>query len=117
MVRVGPEVFSDALMPPHVREIDFTGRTMNGYESTGKATIRTGTGLKKWINAGLALAEEFPATAKMRHFNNSGSKGTAAFLSGIQETPWSSRNKTATTRRLAPHSQRHPGQPMKFDAT
>jgi len=59
MVRVGPEGYAAAMQRPHVRPMDFTGRT-----SKGMVYVRPpggqGAGLKKWIELAVKRAESLP---------------------------------------------------------
>lgn len=70
MVRVGKDHHADALSRPHVREMDFTGRPMQGYvfvDSPGHAAEEQ---LRFWIHRGKAFVAALPAKvagAKPRH--------------------------------------------------
>lgn len=56
VVRVGPERYEAALAEAHVRPMDFTGRSMNGYVYVGPGGSRTEKAIKKWAELGLAFA-------------------------------------------------------------
>ena len=61
VVRVGPEGYEAALARPHAREMDFTGRPMNGWVFVSRPGWRTDAGLEAWVNAGVAFALSLPA--------------------------------------------------------
>jgi hypothetical protein len=63
MVRVGPEAYDDALARPHARLMDFTGRPMTGMVMVGKAAIAADSGLRDWVEHGLAYAGSLPPRA------------------------------------------------------
>lgn len=58
MARVGRENHADSLRRPHVREMDFTGRPMQGYVFVAAKGIETAAQLGFW----LGRAEQFVAT-------------------------------------------------------
>jgi hypothetical protein len=63
MARVGPARYRDALAQPHVREMDFTGRPMNGYvfiDPPGLADDRT---LNAWVTWCASYASTLPSKA------------------------------------------------------
>jgi TfoX/Sxy family transcriptional regulator of competence genes len=55
MVRVGPERYEAALAEAHVRPMDFTGRSMNGYVFVGPGGSRTEKAIEKWVDQGIAF--------------------------------------------------------------
>lgn len=57
MARVGPAGYADALMQPHVREMDFTGKPMKGYVYVDSAGIESDTDLNKWLELCLQFNE------------------------------------------------------------
>lgn len=59
MVRLGPDAADSALDQPHVRPMDFTGRTMKGMVFIDPAGLR-GPGLKRWIDAAAEYARTLP---------------------------------------------------------
>ena len=61
MVRVGPEAYSDALARPHAREMDFTGRPLEGMVYVDAPGVRTSRQLAAWIERGLRFARSLPA--------------------------------------------------------
>ena len=60
MVRVGPDLFQDALTRPHAREMDFTGRPMKGFVTVGRDGVADDDELQLWVRLGLAHAKTFP---------------------------------------------------------
>lgn len=61
MVRVGPEAYEEALTRPHAREMDFTGRPMNGMMFVAPEGVRSTEQLRSWIERGLRFVEALPA--------------------------------------------------------
>jgi len=57
MLRLGQEGVDRALARPHVREMDFTGRTMKGYVYVGSPGLQ-GRSLRPWV----LRAADFVAT-------------------------------------------------------
>lgn len=49
MARVGPGNYQDSLKRKHVREMDFTGKPMNGYVFVGESGLKTGKQLEFWL--------------------------------------------------------------------
>ena len=61
MVRPGPDNFEDALMRPHARPMDFTGRPMKGFVFVESEGIVTDADLAEWVERGAAFARSLPA--------------------------------------------------------
>jgi hypothetical protein len=61
MVRVGPEQHADALIQPHVRELDFTGRPMRGMIVVAAEGLNSDAELEAWVRRGVAFASRLPA--------------------------------------------------------
>ena len=61
MVRPGPENFEAALMQPHARPMDFTGRPMKGFVFVDAEGLTTDTALAVWVERGAAFARSLPA--------------------------------------------------------
>ena len=61
MVRPGPDDFEDALMLPHARPMDFTGRPMKGFVYVGPEGIATEAALAEWVERGASYARSLPA--------------------------------------------------------
>ncbi len=49
MARVGPARYRDALAQPHVREMDFTGKPMNGYVYVEPLGLERDEDLAAWV--------------------------------------------------------------------
>jgi hypothetical protein len=60
MVRVGSEGYAEALAAPHAREMDFTGRPLEGMVYVAAAGFRTGKALDVWMGRGLAFVLSLP---------------------------------------------------------
>jgi hypothetical protein len=56
MIRVGPERHREALIEPHARPMDITGRPMKGFVFVGPGGYRTDKALAKWIKRGVDFA-------------------------------------------------------------
>ncbi|MEZ5650940.1 MAG: TfoX/Sxy family protein [Burkholderiaceae bacterium] len=62
MARVGAAQYADSLAREHVREMDFTGRPMNGYVYVEPAGL-TDDGLQFWVQRCKAFVMTLPAKA------------------------------------------------------
>jgi TfoX/Sxy family transcriptional regulator of competence genes len=60
IVRVGPEQYEAALMEPHARPMDFTGRPMKGLIYVGPGGYRGDEALAKWLKRGVQFAASLP---------------------------------------------------------
>ena len=60
MLRVGPDQYDDALMQPHARVMDFTGRPMKGYVYVGHEGLASDEQLEEWIGRGLRFVQSLP---------------------------------------------------------
>jgi TfoX/Sxy family transcriptional regulator of competence genes len=60
MVRVGPQLYQEALQKPHARPMDFTGRPMNGFVYVPPEGLATDISLKEWIQLGVDFALGLP---------------------------------------------------------
>lgn len=49
MARVGPERYQDALAHPHVRQMDFTGRPMQGYVYVEPPALESDLDPAAWV--------------------------------------------------------------------
>ncbi len=58
MARIGAEAYAGALERPHVREMDFTGRSMKGYVYVDAAGFESDADLAAWV----ALCLDFNAS-------------------------------------------------------
>ncbi len=61
MVRVGTEEYEKALLMPHTRKMDLTGRPMKGFIIVELEGYEDDKILKAWINQGLTYAGSLPA--------------------------------------------------------
>ena len=60
MVRVGPDVYDDALQLTGARPMDFTGRPMKGMVYVDKRGHRRKPSLQAWVERGLSYARSLP---------------------------------------------------------
>ena len=58
MARVGPDAYEEALQRPHVREMDFTGKSLKGFVYVEAEGFAEDDELRDW----LALCEAFTAS-------------------------------------------------------
>jgi TfoX/Sxy family transcriptional regulator of competence genes len=63
MVRVGPDAYEKALSKPHAREMDFTGKPLNGFVYVGRAGVKTPADLRDWIRQGTQFVLGLPPKA------------------------------------------------------
>jgi TfoX/Sxy family transcriptional regulator of competence genes len=61
MARVGAERYQDALALPHVREMDFTGKPMNGYVYVEPLGLAEDQNLKAWVSWCASYVASLPA--------------------------------------------------------
>src|SRR5881396_159196 len=61
MVRVGPDLYHDALVRPHTREMDFTGVSMKGMVYVSRDGVADDAELDLWVRLGVAYANSLPA--------------------------------------------------------
>src|SRR4051812_26129738 len=61
LVRLGPERGEEALLEPHVRPFDITGRPMSGWVLVGAAGVTADEELKGWVRRAVAFARTLPA--------------------------------------------------------
>ena len=60
MVRVGPDLYQSSLAQPHTREMDFTGKTLQGMVYVGSEGLETERDLGQWVQRGLAFISTLP---------------------------------------------------------
>ena len=60
MVRVGPEQHADALLLPHARPMDFTGRAMKGFVYVEQSGLDSDENLQEWVNLSLNFVRTLP---------------------------------------------------------
>lgn len=61
VVRVGPEQYQEAVMRPHARPMDFTGRPLKGLVYVGPGGYASDQDLAKWVKRGVDFAASLPA--------------------------------------------------------
>ena len=61
MVRVGRDGHADALAQPHVRPMDFTGKSMNSFIFVAPEGFATHDDLTAWVQRGLDFTLSLPA--------------------------------------------------------
>jgi len=66
MVRVGPELYDDALERPHVEPMTFTGRAMRGMIYVRPQGIQKKADLSRWVKLALEVAESAPPKPKKK---------------------------------------------------
>ena len=64
MVRVGPEAYETALQKKGCKEMNFTGRPMNGFVFVGLKGTKQANDFKQWIRLGLAFNKKAKASKK-----------------------------------------------------
>jgi hypothetical protein len=60
MVRVGPDAHDEAVVRPHARPMDFTGRPMRGMVYVAPAGLIEEADLAGWVEEGAAFAAAQP---------------------------------------------------------
>ena len=60
IVRVGPEAYQRAVMEPHTKPFDLTGRPMKGWVVVVPAGYRSESDLRAWVREGLDFALTLP---------------------------------------------------------
>jgi TfoX/Sxy family transcriptional regulator of competence genes len=61
IVRVGPAAYPDALLEPHVREFDITGRPMKGWVLVDPEGVEEDESLSEWVRRATEFVETLPA--------------------------------------------------------
>jgi hypothetical protein len=61
VARVGPDAYADALLEPHVREFDITGRAMTGWVLVGPQGVAGDDQLAGWVRRALKFVTTLPA--------------------------------------------------------
>ena len=61
MVRVGPAAYAKSLARRHAREMDFTGRALQGMVYVAPPGLRTAQALRGWVDRGVDFARSLPA--------------------------------------------------------
>ncbi len=60
VVRVGPDLYEEAVMEPHARPMDFTGRPLKGLVYVGPGGHRSDEALAKWLKRDVDLTASLP---------------------------------------------------------
>ena len=60
MVRVGPELYADAMARPHAREMDFTGRALKGFVYVAPEGFDEDPDLASWVRLSLDFVTSLP---------------------------------------------------------
>ena len=61
IVRLGPEGGDEALLEPHVKEFDITGRAMKGWVTVGPGGVEDDEQLTDWIERATKFVKTLPA--------------------------------------------------------
>ncbi|HVK11381.1 MAG TPA: TfoX/Sxy family protein [Gemmataceae bacterium] len=61
VVRVGPAGYDEALLEPHVREFDVTGRPMTGWVLVDPEGIEDDEPLRHWVRRAAEFVDTLPA--------------------------------------------------------
>ncbi len=61
VARVGPDWYEDALLEPHVKEFDITGRPMKGWVRVGPAGVEDDEHLNDWVRRSHRFVSKLPA--------------------------------------------------------
>jgi hypothetical protein len=61
IVRVGPDNYETAVIRPHVRPFDFTGRPMKGWVIVEPDGYAADDDLKSWVDEGVEFALSLPS--------------------------------------------------------
>jgi TfoX/Sxy family transcriptional regulator of competence genes len=64
IVRVGPQKHAEALLRPHARPFDLTGRPMTGWVSVSSPGFATEQDLKEWLRLCVDFAASLPLKRK-----------------------------------------------------
>ena len=60
IVRIGPDAYDDALLEPHVREFDITGRPMKGWVMVEPEGVEDEAQVKGWIERAMKFVKTLP---------------------------------------------------------
>ena len=61
IARLGPDEAGDALLEPHVKEFDITGRAMKGWVLVGPGGVEDDELLNSWIQRAVKFVGTLPA--------------------------------------------------------
>ena len=60
MVRVGPDLYDEALGRSHAREMDFTGKAMKGFVYVSPEGFESDDDLNEWVQLSYQFVSELP---------------------------------------------------------
>ena len=60
MARVGPDQYAKALTRKHVREMDFTGKSLKGFVYVDPEGLKTKRALTSWVDLSLRFVASLP---------------------------------------------------------
>ena len=60
MARVGPDQYTDSLQLPHAREMDFTGKPLNGLVYVDPEGIAEDEDLQAWVDRCMVFMKALP---------------------------------------------------------
>src|SRR5687768_16913726 len=60
IARVGPDGYEDALLEPHVRDFDITGKPMKGWVVVGPEAVKDDDQLTGWVERGTKFVKTLP---------------------------------------------------------
>lgn len=66
IVRVGPDSYEDAMLEPHVKEFDITGRPMRGWVMIEPEGVQDETQVREWIQRAMTFVGKLPAKSSMK---------------------------------------------------
>ncbi len=58
IVRLGPDAYNDALLEPHVKEFDITGRPMKGWVMVESEGVEEDSELNEWIQLAVQFVDQ-----------------------------------------------------------
>ena len=61
IARLGPDEDEDALLEPHVKEFDISGKTMKGWVMVGPEGVEEDENLAGWVEWATKFVEKLPA--------------------------------------------------------
>jgi hypothetical protein len=75
-LRVGPDRYEEALLEPHARPMDFTGRPMRGFVFVAPAGLEADGALAKWLGWASDFAARTPPKGAARRGRGSNNDNT-----------------------------------------
>lgn len=61
IVRIGPDEYQEAMLEPHVKAFDITGKPMKGWVLVEPHGVENDDQLKQWIERALKFVRKLPA--------------------------------------------------------